>query len=311
LFTSPQQLRQWYRSFNNNNFTTPVYLKSEIINSLHNIEYNPKMQQKNFVEYKLKDNAGFSYTYDKSRALTQYGRAIFAYSEALQPEITRYYCRYLSGEQIYTEAMSLNYTGLAGSIDTTLSVAVDSYDNFIANNRNFWLQTLLGFGLNVAGGGIRSANPIAGLASAGLSLFDSAFALSDRLFTQSNLEQAPDSIRNTSGSILGNLQIAPMNIYLETWNSYDTTKQTADQYMNINGFLYNQLDNIANHIHTRKYFNYIKAEIEDIQGVSVSNMIRENFKQRFSNGIRFWNYATFATNGVQYEKENYELWLED
>lgn len=310
LFTAPQQIKQWFTSYNQNNFTMPVFSKSSIIGSNHNILYNPKMLQKNFVEYKLKDAAGFSYTYDKSKAKTEATNAQFAYSEALQPEITRYYCRYLASEPIYTLYMFENYTGLAGSMDTTLSMATDSYDNFIANNRNFWLQTLLGFGLNVAGSGLRSGNPITGIANTGLSLFDSAFALSDRLFTQSNLEQSPDSIRNTSGSVLGNLQISNLGIYLETWDAYDTTKQTADQYMNMNGFLYNQLDSLLNWLHTRKYFNYIKAEIVDIQGVPLTNEIRNDIKQRFANGVRFWDATTFATNGVQYDKENYELWLE-
>lgn len=310
LFTAPQQLKQNYVSYNSNDFTTPVFNKTDIIGANHLAIYNPKMYQTDFVEYHLKDNAGYDYVYDKSKARTQYGIAQFLYSEALQPEITRYYCRYNSSESIYSYFMTEDYTGLAGSIDTTLSLAVDGYDNFIANNRNFWLQTLLGFGLNIAGSGIRNTNPVAGVASAGLSLFDSAFALSDRLFTKSNLEQAPDSIRNTSGSILGNLQIAPMAIFLETWSAYDTTSITADNYMNLNGYIYNQVDNIKDYLHTRKFFNYIKAQVNDIQGVSLSNLIRNDMKQRFLNGLRFWDATTFATNGVQYDLENYELWLE-
>lgn len=311
LFTAPQQIIQSFNSYNANDFTTPIFNKTDIIGANHNAEYNPKMYQTDFVEYHLKDNAGYDYVYDKSKACTQYGIAQFLYSEALQPEITRYYCRYNSSESIYSYFMTEDYTGLAGSIDTTLSLAVDSYDNFIANNRNFWLQTLLGFGLNIAGSGIKSTNPVAGATSAGLSLFDSAFALSDRLFTKSNLEQAPDSIRNTSGSILGNLQIAPMAIFLETWSAYDTTSITADTYMNLNGYIYNQVDSVLGYLHTRKYFNYIKAQLTDIQGVALSNLIRNDIKQRFSNGLRFWDASTFATNGVQYDLENYELWLED
>lgn len=311
LFTAPQQIIQSFNSYNANDFTTPIFNKTDIIGASHNAEYNPKMYQTDFVEYHLKDNAGYDYVYDKSKASTQYGIARFLYSEALQPEITRYYCRYNSSESIYSYFMTEDYTGLAGSIDTTLSLAVDSYDNFIANNRNFWLQTLLGFGLNIAGSGIKSTNPIAGATSAGLSLFDSAFALSDRLFTKSNLEQAPDSIRNTSGSILGNLQIAPMAIFLETWSAYDTTSITADTYMNLNGYIFNQVDSVLNYLHTRKYFNYVKAQLTDIQGVALSNLIRNDIKQRFSNGLRFWDASTFATNGVQYDLENYELWLED
>ena len=311
LFTAPQQIIQSFNSYNANDFTTPIFNKTDIIGANHNAEYNPKMYQTDFVEYHLKDNAGYDYVYDKSKARTQYSIAQFLYSEALQPEITRYYCRYNSSESIYSYFMTEDYTGLAGSIDTTLSLAVDSYDNFIANNRNFWLQTLLGFGLNIAGSGIKSTNPVAGATSAGLSLFDSAFALSDRLFTKSNLEQAPDSIRNTSGSILGNLQIAPMAIFLETWSAYDTTSITADTYMNLNGYIYNQVDSVLGYLHTRKYFNYIKAQLTDIQGVALSNLIRNDIKQRFSNGLRFWDSTTFATNGVQYDLENYELWLED
>ena len=76
--------------------------------------------------------------------------------------------------------------------------------------------------------------------------------------------------------------------------------------MFINGFNYEILDNIKNYDHIRKYFNFVQAEVENIVGISISNNAREDLRQRFRNGVRFWN-----SDNIQYDLENYEIWLEN
>ena len=75
--------------------------------------------------------------------------------------------------------------------------------------------------------------------------------------------------------------------------------------MNLYGYTYNQLDNIKNCDNIRYYHNYVQADITDIDGVSISNAIRDDVKNRFSHGVRFWNSDT-----IQFTSENYENWLQ-
>ena len=71
------------------------------------------------------------------------------------------------------------------------------------------------------------------------------------------------------------------------------------------GFTVNQIGNLFDYLNIRKYFNYIKANINSIDGVSMSTVARNDLRRRFAEGIRFWNSDT-----IDYDKENYEKWLE-
>lgn len=74
--------------------------------------------------------------------------------------------------------------------------------------------------------------------------------------------------------------------------------------MNLYRYTYNQLDNIKNCDNIRHYHNYIQADITNIEGVSISNQIRDDIKNRFQQGLRFWN-----NDDIQYDMENYENFL--
>ena len=75
--------------------------------------------------------------------------------------------------------------------------------------------------------------------------------------------------------------------------------------MNIYGFAFSGIANVRNYANIRKYHNYIKAQLQSING-NLSNTARVDLRQRFANGVRFWNQ-----NNISYEFENYELWLEE
>ena len=72
------------------------------------------------------------------------------------------------------------------------------------------------------------------------------------------------------------------------------------------GFTYNQIDNIKNVDNIRVYFNYIKADVENIIGINLSNTIKNKIREIFRNGIRLWNNTSEI---FKYDKENYERWL--
>lgn len=70
------------------------------------------------------------------------------------------------------------------------------------------------------------------------------------------------------------------------------------------GYAFNTIAQVKNYVNMRRYHNYIKAQLQSING-NLSNAARDELRQRFANGIRFWN-----GDEVSYGKENYELWLD-
>ena len=94
-----------------------------------------------------------------------------------------------------------------------------------------------------------------------------------------------------------------MGLYVEEHEALENEIKDSDDDMYMNGYTFGRVDNIKNIDNIRHYFNFIQATIEDIKG-NMSTPIREDIRQRFANGVRFWN-----DDEIQYEKENYERWL--
>jgi hypothetical protein len=72
------------------------------------------------------------------------------------------------------------------------------------------------------------------------------------------------------------------------------------------GYVLGKIGNIKEYDNIRHDYNYIEANIEDIEGVELSNSIREDLRQRFSNGVRFW-----VGDKIDYNLPNYENWIEE
>ena len=75
--------------------------------------------------------------------------------------------------------------------------------------------------------------------------------------------------------------------------------------MELFGFSVNAVGNVKDYANIRKFHNYIKAQVQAISG-ALSNTSRADLRQRFANGIRFWNQDT-----PDYSQENYENWLDE
>ena len=76
-----------------------------------------------------------------------------------------------------------------------------------------------------------------------------------------------------------------------------------------NGFTVNRIGNVKDYLNIRKYFNYVRARLENITStLQLNNNVREKFKMIFANGVRFWN---ITDKMFEYKKENYERWLEN
>lgn len=286
-----------------------TYKKQEVITPQSpNLAYNPKLNGQNFKELVITAANGDTFTYDIQKISR--GMFNFLYSEPIQPEITRYYMR-LKPTGLYLEGTEENYTGLVGSTDNGLAFTNDQYSAFIANNKNFFMQS----NMKIVTGAVKStagvisqaaSGNIAGAVGSGLSAgLDVAQAYIDRSMTVDNMKNAPDQLKNANGNVLFNMFSTDLGLYVERYSALDGDLKTANDFMNLYGFSFDSVANVKDYVHIRKYHNYVKAQLQGITG-NISNTARDDLRQRFANGIRFWNQ-----DNISYQYENYELWLED
>lgn len=286
-----------------------TYKKQEVITPQSpNLAYNPKLNGQNFKELVITAANGDTFTYDIQKISRDMFN--FLYSEPIQPEITRYYMR-LKPTGLYLEGTEENYTGLVGSTDNGLAFTNDQYSAFIANNKNFFMQS----NMKIVTGAVKStagvisqaaSGKVAGAVGSGLSAgLDVVQTLIDRSMTVDNMKNAPDQLKNANGNVIFNMFSTDLGLYVERYSALDGDLKTANDFMNLYGFSFDSVANVKDYVHIRKYHNYIKAQLQGITG-NISNTARDDLRQRFANGIRFWNQ-----DDISYQYENYELWLED
>lgn len=273
------------------------------------LAYNPKLNSQNFKELVITASSGDTFAYDIQKLNDS--SIIFEYSEPIQPEITKYYMRVQGGTGLYEDGTVENYTGLVGSTDTSLMYSLTNYDQFLANNKNFFLQSnmkivssaaqsTIGIVGQIAKGNYASA--IESGLSAGVNLATSAI---DRSLTIDNMKNAPDQLKNANGNVIFNMFVTDLGLYVEKYSALEGDLKTANDFMNLYGFSFGGIDNIRKYANVRKYYNYIKAQLQKIKG-NISNVARADLRQRFANGVRFWN-----SDDVSYDYENYENWLDE
>lgn len=287
-----------------------AFLSSDIIKQQPpNLDYNPKLNSQNFKELIITAASGDTFTYD----IQKIGGtpAWFLYSEPIQPEVTKYYMRLKPVGGLYLEGTESNYTGLVGSTDNGIAFTNDQYAAFLANNKNFYMQSNMKIATGAAKStvgiiGQAASGNVAGAAGSAISTgVDVVTGLMDRSMTIDNMKNAPDQLKNANGNVIFNMFATDLGLYVEKYSALEGDLKTANDFMNLYGFSFNGIANVRDYANIRKYHNYVKAQLQGIAG-NISNAARMDLRQRFANGIRFWNQ-----DNISYQYENYELWLED
>lgn len=257
-----------------------------------------------------------TFTFDTGYHRYQYN---FKYLEAINPSVSRIYI-YLSPMGLYTSGTTLNYTGVVTSADMSLIYYNDNYSNYIANNKNAWLQTQLNIGSSIAKTSVKALGAYAVTgnvgASVGVTVASSAInavtTIANYNLNIDNLKASPQSINNVQGNFFLNDLINDNGIYLEEWECLPSDKQKFDDYCSRFGYKVNRLDFLSQYINIRRYWNYIQAYVEILpQDIfKFNSKVEEEIKEAFSNGIRFWN-----VNDTSYEikfdmsQVNLENWI--
>lgn len=252
---------------------------------------------------------GESFTYDIQKLVES--SIVFRYSEPIIPEITRYYMRVSGGTGLYTDQTDENYMGLVGSTDNALLFTNDQFAAFISNNKNFFLQSNIKIGAGAVSGvmdavkNVASGNYAAAASGVVSTAVNTGISFIDRSLTVDNMKNAPDQMKNANGNVILNLFVTELGLYVEEYSALDGDLKTANDFMDLYGFTYSSIGNIRDYSNIRKYHNYIKAQLQNVDG-NLSNTARNDLRTRFANGVRFWNGDV-----VSYQYENYENWLDN
>lgn len=319
LITSISQLNTSIESDSYNTNIQYTFNKSEIIGADKNIKFNPKLLGANFKEL-LITSQGELFKYDVQKLN---GNSLkFLYSEPIQSEITKFYFRLKSPQGLYISDTNNNYMGVVGNVDNSQAIANDNYSNFLANNKNFWLQSNIKLGENavnaltsgvkgaVAGASANPAGMVTGFIGGAIGgIANTIIGAIDRNLTVDNMKNAVGSLQNANGNAIFNMFVNELGLYVEEYDALNNEKEMVNDVMFKNGFTVNRIGNVKDYLNIRKYFNYVRARLENITStLQLNNNVREKFKMIFANGVRFWN----VTNKMfEYKKENYERWLEN
>lgn len=295
-----------------------TFNKNEIINANKNVKFNPKLLSSDYFSLRLSDQTENGFDYDVQK-LNQKNIQIQSI-EALTPDMSKRYISILSSGGVYIPENSQNLVGFINNNDASLLLATDAYRSMLANNKNFFLQNSLnretdyikglisgtaGIVSGVASGNILGATMTAITQGLNIGIDYQKSKITENL-TVDNLQNAPAKIQSAKGNVIFELMYSKNGIIVEEWDILDNEKEMINDYMCLYGFTYNRVDNIKNVDNIRKFYNFVRADIEIINGANISETVHQKFCQCFANGVRFWNTDKFS-----YEKENYERWLEN
>jgi hypothetical protein len=280
-----------------------IFNKNELIGATRNLIFNPKMLASPFKSIVIKSSDGNKFELDLQKIGKNTMR--FLYNEAIQPEVSKYYIRLKAPSGLYIENNNKNYNGLVASVDNSLAIANDQYSNFIANNKNYWLQSSFQIGENLFKGIMGTAfsagmGNIPGAIAGGISTITGAVSgVVNRNLNIDNMREAPGNIKNAQGNPIFNASIDEIGFYIEEYDALIHDKQQADDIMYKNGFVYGEIGNIADFDNIRTIFNYISADIDGINA-NISDEEKTRLIEKLKS-VRFWNI-----DGFDYINENYE-----
>lgn len=292
---------------------------SEIITNSNLTKYNPKMYNSDIKSLLIKIN-GNEYEYDIAKINSN--NPTFNYYEVLTPDITKSLLVLNPPDNsIYIKATANNYSGLMATQDMSILFSNTKLDEFLANNKNAFLsfQTnqvfagVKGIAGAVAAGATTSAlggptNPVlsgVNVASAVTSTATNLIQNSIQFgLTIDNMRSAPNTLVNANGNAILLNAIQELGCYLEIYEAIPYEQDMVNDYIRYYGYTVNIIDDLQKYFNSRKVYNYVKTNVNNIDG-PVSNNVKDIFKEMFNRGIRIWHI-----DDIDFNKSNYEVILD-
>ena len=286
-----------------------------------NKKFNPKLNCSDYKSLVL-TFAGATYEMDLQK-INQDSVIEFEYIEMITADITKGLCRFKSSSNndIFSLDYSKSFNGFIFTNDLSLPISNGQLDSYLANNKNAFLSFQNQQTLASTQYAIRSANNITNLVKDPVNLINGTQQiLTDTVSTTvniaynqaqfdlsiDNMRNAPQTLMNANGNVSFLCAVSDFGIYAELYEGLDTELEMANDIMFRDGYNYNRFDDLRSQLNIRRYFNYVKAVIGSLSGIPMSEESRKDFKQRFANGLRFWNKNEQNKFVIDYTKENYE-----
>lgn len=311
------------------------FLSSDIKNNKNNYKMNPKLLSENFQNYEINFvDQKYNISIDKYNNSNIKLSLIELLDISLTTGILR--LEYFTGEQnknnYLNEYFFKSLNGLVYKNNSAVETLNNTFDSYVANNKNFYQQFQASQGLaktlnnlkadaNIVNGLIggignfpnaagMGASILGGLANGAVQRESVDLTLENNQkqfnFQIDNMKNAPGSINPGSDSLFLSPILYQASTPILYYNKAIESEMIAcNQVMLEEGYSYNRIDNIKNHLKTRKYFNYINANLENITG-QVSQNIKNVIKGIFASGIRLWH-----VDNINFEDENYEIYLDE
>lgn len=257
----------------------------------------------------------------------------FEYSEILSPDITKAIVIYDNANSdygtlanpVFANITKQDFTGFNFTIDLSIWYPSNNLQNYLAENKNYLqifnnqqlqknIPALIGATSGIisgyATGNYTGASQGAGItATSSKSIINSYYDRQNLDMTIDNMANSPESLQNINSNPLFITAVQKsLDIFIEKMEMLDFEQDIIVDYFKQFGYTYNRIDTIDNHMRTRKYYNYIQAQIFEIPE-KLGNNIKEEIKKMFANGIRFWHYDTYT--GVNFSQNNYERYLDE
>ena len=270
---------------------------------------NPKLLSADIKTLRVSDGTAF-FDYDVQKLGKDEVR--FIITEPFSPDITRHYIRVAPEDtgEIYNPAQAWNFFGLTSSQDTTLPFSVNALSTFLANNKNFYLQR----SITTAAAAGKAAGSFVGNLLTGQwgaavgNIMDGANIALERInsnLTLDNMANAPETVNGANGNAALIAAVTETQIYIEQYAALEVEQRIADDFTYKNGYNFGELAKPSDYYATRKYFNYIQAIIDVVDG-DIPETVHDKMKAIFARGVRLWH-----TDTVEYNLENYERSLDN
>ena len=268
--------------------------------------------------------------------------------EPYTPDITTAYAYIFGG--YYSFDANDSYIGLVATFDNTYPYATDQLTAYLSQNKNYYKQLestinlqrlnmrasivsgLIGTATDAGAGAVAAGSAetlaarnasvartgigaVGSLANTTLRAITSNAAIENQqaqaAWTLDNMRAAPDSL--TGGNPFFTLLLENYKYTVEVWELFDSEKERVNDFMCQFGFAYGRVGNIKDFDHSRKYYNYIRAEVQEVSSTAyaLSMAVHDRFQQAFAEGVRLWHWDG-TSDGItyDYDLENYEVSLE-
>ena len=273
-------------------------------NSSKNIDKFPNVICNKNVEVRITYN-GEIFSIHPSRLDTS--QAILELKEAIAPDITKLYVNWKpTNSYLDKYANSYTLTGFIFNDDTSIPVGNSYMAEFLANNKNFYMQRYINTAIN---SGTKGAKGFAtgGWGGLALSVINSGLDVANLLWEEDNLEERKSSLRMANGSALFNNLIKDYGCKCEIWMMTLEELSNIAEYYNKYGESSTQNGFLLDVLEKHKYFDYVEMDVTDIvlTGLDgITQEIKQDIINKLKRGVRFWYDGTRIYN---YDYYNYEV----